>query len=670
MVNDDARYEVLDAAIQQFGGESADLTPGQQEIVTALSTGQENFVKVAMRGDKVLGAIAWRKELNENRNLVIEHLGSTGELKGTGSSLVQAATNAASIQGAGMEFEATEEAVTFYDKLGFKRDEEVSLSVGAKFKTDAKTVDKILRRLKDKPKSKKSFAKVRYSEDQPRDELGRFGESGGDAQEKLAALPQELDPVSGVNSVPSSALFSKPVLAMTPSLNPKKVFNVKNVNVAIDELHPAQEYVTVAGLKAYIDAPRKDPVDVVNLIAKDGTSRQVLAEGHTRTGAAKLRGETTILATIWHYAENDRGVYAPVPPKKKKSVGYRYSEDQPRDELGRFGEGGGGDVKWKQVGSVAEREKLIKDFVSANESASNSENYNEIIQALDADRYEPDSPSHNVSIREVNGKIVGAVAWEKEPNDNGNINLKHLGSLQKGVGTSLVEEVLSDAAGTYGVELDSLPGANGFYEKLGFKEDSSVPPSHAGGKYYVADIDQVLEILDGIAAKQSKGKALVNKSAHDFSTTQFNLPESQRWSFDWLVEQIDVKDIVELENEPHVTVKYGLHTNRVDDVRKVVIGFGAVKLRFGDCAYFEGEEYDVVYVAVESKELRQLNALLSSELEHTTTHDAYTPHMTIAYVVKGTGKAYASLQMMGGVEAIMTRLTFSDVNGRKTEIRL
>jgi 2'-5' RNA ligase len=98
-----------------------------------------------------------------------------------------------------------------------------------------------------------------------------------------------------------------------------------------------------------------------------------------------------------------------------------------------------------------------------------------------------------------------------------------------------------------------------------------------------------------------------------------------------------------LENEPHITVLYGLHTQQASDV------FG--KIEFKPCQFtikgissFNNEKYDVLKFDIESKDLRKYNKQLCDLLPYTNKYTDYKIHSTIAYLRLGMAKKYKSLK--------------------------
>jgi len=163
---------------------------------------------------------------------------------------------------------------------------------------------------------------------------------------------------------------------------------------------------------------------------------------------------------------------------------------------------------------------------------------------------------------------------------------------------------------------------------------------------------------------------------HDFSSTQIHLPKDIGAAISRLAATIPEADLSEdgREDVPHVTVKYGLHTNNAADVRELLRDEPPTHVTFGKTSLFTADEtkkdYDVVTVSVESPDLRHLNKVLSRALKVTDTHPTYKPHATVAYVKAGCGKKYADLADLEGKTAVVNTVHFSDKDGNKVPITL
>lgn len=169
------------------------------------------------------------------------------------------------------------------------------------------------------------------------------------------------------------------------------------------------------------------------------------------------------------------------------------------------------------------------------------------------------------------------------------------------------------------------------------------------------------------------------KDTSKYSSTQFNL-DSAGYS---RTQGSPVPTILEMakaipdedlaadgrESCCHVTIKYGLHTNKPAEVFAAVANFGPVQIKLGKTSLFPakegheqrgGEEFDVVKIDVESNDLQRLNKLIASSLECTDTHPEYHPHVTLAYVKPGFGYRYVDQSGVDGKTMICTELVFSN----------
>lgn len=165
------------------------------------------------------------------------------------------------------------------------------------------------------------------------------------------------------------------------------------------------------------------------------------------------------------------------------------------------------------------------------------------------------------------------------------------------------------------------------------------------------------------------------KADHKFGTTQVDLTGAERDEIlayaaeipdEWLAEQ-------GRETEPHITVKYGLHTQDVSEVAAALEGEAPVGVKFGDTSVFVADGYAVIIVKVESDGLRRLNARLADSLEHTDTHPEYVPHATVAYVKPDKLQESLALRdagFMSGSEATFDRVTYSNQSGARSTINL
>ncbi len=162
---------------------------------------------------------------------------------------------------------------------------------------------------------------------------------------------------------------------------------------------------------------------------------------------------------------------------------------------------------------------------------------------------------------------------------------------------------------------------------------------------------------------------------HEFSSTQVNLHGDAADALRRLAGRIPDAHLAEdgREDEPHVTVKYGLHTGNPDEVKRLLADEGpTIKLKLGKTSLFPAnheEGFEVVKSDVESPDLHRLNKKIA-RLKHTDSHPSYQPHATVAYVKIGKGKQYAGDTSLNGKEVEVDHVIFSSKDGKKTKIYL
>jgi diguanylate cyclase (GGDEF)-like protein len=185
-----------------------------------------------------------------------------------------------------------------------------------------------------------------------------------------------------------------------------------------------------------------------------------------------------------------------------------------------------------------------------------------------------------------------------------------------------------------------------------------------------------------VSATKGDTESASKTKAHPLSNTQVEFSPKQAKPFEKfrkdVIDPADVADKSVLPEyakdgihqiEPHITVKYGLHTNNHEDVIPSLKGEKPIEIELGKTSVFKGSEkkipgtdkpvpYDVVTVAVKSPDLERLNKKLTEGQENTTTFP-YSPHVTLAYVKPGMGEKYANRTDFEGQKYTFDGVTFS-----------
>lgn len=164
-----------------------------------------------------------------------------------------------------------------------------------------------------------------------------------------------------------------------------------------------------------------------------------------------------------------------------------------------------------------------------------------------------------------------------------------------------------------------------------------------------------------------------------YSSTQVNLPsplasEIIRWGEECIPDSnlfVDPNDLgFGREDESHVTLLYGLHSDRPDGVRQLLTGVDGFEIELGKVSLFTwSDKFDVVKIEAIGEELHRLNKLLS-RLPNTQMFPVYKPHVTIAYVKKDSCENLKDRLDFAGSKINIQKILFSSKQGIKTEIPL
>jgi hypothetical protein len=166
---------------------------------------------------------------------------------------------------------------------------------------------------------------------------------------------------------------------------------------------------------------------------------------------------------------------------------------------------------------------------------------------------------------------------------------------------------------------------------------------------------------------------------YDYSSTQVNIEGAFKKLLLKEAMKIKSKDLFYSadgphgrETIPHVTVKYGIHTDYPIEVERLFEGIDEIEFEFDKISLFEpGDKYDVVKIEIKDiKNLRKLNKRISSKLECTDTFKEYNPHCTLAYVKAGTGKNYVGKSLLTGKRYKASEIFFSGKEGNEVSLSL
>ena len=95
-----------------------------------------------------------------------------------------------------------------------------------------------------------------------------------------------------------------------------------------------------------------------------------------------------------------------------------------------------------------------------------------------------------------------------------------------------------------------------------------------------------------------------------------------------------------VELDPHVTVLYGIHERSAKPFVSMCSEIEPFHIAATRLSIFEGGEYDVLKLDSESPTLVEMNEIIRTKFEHTSSFPDYHPHLTIGYLKKGAASKY------------------------------
>lgn len=124
------------------------------------------------------------------------------------------------------------------------------------------------------------------------------------------------------------------------------------------------------------------------------------------------------------------------------------------------------------------------------------------------------------------------------------------------------------------------------------------------------------------------------------------------------------------ELSPHITVKYGIKSDDIDELRKVLAGVSPIRAKLGSVSLFKNPEHDVLKIDVDSRDLHKVHQLINEHFENEDIWPEYKPHATIAYLKPGAGRKYLNLNQLAGDEVVFNHIIFRDRKGKTHRVQL
>ena len=124
------------------------------------------------------------------------------------------------------------------------------------------------------------------------------------------------------------------------------------------------------------------------------------------------------------------------------------------------------------------------------------------------------------------------------------------------------------------------------------------------------------------------------------------------------------------EDLPHITVKYGFHTDDGEEVKTRLEGRYAASATLLGMTAFENEKFTVLKLDVKSDDLHKINGDVSRDFEVTDSFPVYHPHVTVAYLRKGCDWRKYACDIFSGTEIYFDELLYSTASDVETIIPL
>lgn len=140
-----------------------------------------------------------------------------------------------------------------------------------------------------------------------------------------------------------------------------------------------------------------------------------------------------------------------------------------------------------------------------------------------------------------------------------------------------------------------------------------------------------------------------------------NIPDE--WLFDGDGDDKESLD-KQRSNNVHVTVHYGLITERLNEVKEFLdkqkeLGIVPIKCKLGEVSKFDNEGKDVIKIEVISEDLVKLHEAVGSRFVNYEEFPEFEAHVTIAYVKPGSADKLLGTKIFGDKEFTLDKFTFS-----------
>ena len=195
---------------------------------------------------------------------------------------------------------------------------------------------------------------------------------------------------------------------------------------------------------------------------------------------------------------------------------------------------------------------------------------------------------------------------------------------------------------------------------------------------FVFSIFTIMDIKQRLRTLLNEGKHKNTDHKNEFGCVMIFL-DADKKAWEAMEDLIDDEDLYEpkddpsfgKEDDPHVTILFGLHTDIPDaDIEKEIDKIKMPKLEFKGVSAFKNKQFEVIKFDVESKDMHKLNKQFR-EFPHTLTYPDYHPHCTIAYVKPDKADKYIKkLKNSLNIDMTPSHIVYSKSDGTEKTYKL
>lgn len=161
----------------------------------------------------------------------------------------------------------------------------------------------------------------------------------------------------------------------------------------------------------------------------------------------------------------------------------------------------------------------------------------------------------------------------------------------------------------------------------------------------------MLSLLGPLRMQHVYEDRLIEQQDANFLQSQLDLPFLTPQLSKWTDSNLADSMIEKLGRRPHVTLVYGLDKRDIPRIQEIAKDYGRpIRASLGALNFFDSPDYDVLYIEIISEGLLQLhNELRGLPNTRPSTHPEYRPHLTVAYLKKGTAARFKGSTPIHGV---------------------